>query len=284
MTLFTTLLVLIVERLFKLGEHWQLDHRIEAFFRRIKHFSMMRTVGMTLIAMGVTFLLLRALHGLLFNVPLLVAWILIGLLCIGAGKARLHYHAYLNAAARDDAHARDAMASELTLIHGVPPDCDEREFLRELQNALLWNNFRFYLAPLFWLIVGGPWGPVALVGYAFLRAWQSWLARYQTPHQRLQSGIDAILHVLDWIPVRLAGVVYALLGHGEKALPAWLASLADLHTSQYQVLTRLAQFSLAREPHTDKVETPKAAVSLAKKTSFVVVVVIAVLTIYGALV
>ena len=284
MTLFTTLLVLIVERLFKLGEHWQLDHRIEAFFRRIKHFSMMRTVGMTLIAMGVTFLLLRALHGLLFNVPLLVAWILIGLLCIGAGKARLHYHAYLNAAARDDAHARDAMASELTLIHGVPPDCDEREFLRELQNALLWNNFRFYLAPLFWLIVGGPWGPVTLVGYAFLRAWQSWLARYQTPHQRLQSGIDAILHVLDWIPVRLAGVVYALLGHGEKALPAWFASRADLHTSQYQGLTRLAQFSLAREPHTDKVETPKAAVSMAKKTSFVVVVIIALLTIYGALV
>lgn len=284
MTLFTTLLVLIVERLFKLGEHWQLDHRVEAFFRRIKHFSMMRTVGMTLIAMGVTFLLLRALHGLLFNVPLLVAWILIGLLCIGAGKARLHYHAYLNAAARDDAHAREAMASELTLIHGVPPDCDEREFLRELQNALLWNNFRFYLAPLFWLIVGGPWGPVTLVGYAFLRAWQSWLARYQAPHQRLQSGIDAILHVLDWIPVRLAGVVYALLGHGEKALPAWFASLADLHTSQYQVLTRLAQFSLAREPHTDKVETPKAAVSMAKKTSFVVVVVIALLTIYGTLI
>ena len=284
MTLFTTLLVLIVERLFKLGEHWQLDHRVEAFFRRVKHFSMMRTVGMALIARGVTFLLLRALQGLLFNVPLLVAWILIGLLCIGAGKTRLHYHAYLNAAARDDAHAREAMASELTLIHGIPPECDEREFLRELQNALLWNNFRFYLAPLFWLIVGGPWGPVTLVGYAFLRAWQSWLARYQTPHQRLQSGIDAILHVLDWIPVRLAGVVYALLGHGEKALPAWFASLADLHTSQYQVLTRLAQFSLAREPHTDKVATPKAAVSMAKKTSFVVVVVIAVLTIYGTLI
>ncbi|EPJ3204353.1 beta-lactamase regulator AmpE [Salmonella enterica subsp. enterica serovar Derby] len=284
MTLFTTLLVLIVERLFKLGEHWQLDHRIEAFFRRVKHFSMARTLGMTIIAMVVTFLLLRALHGVLFNVPLLVVWILIGLLCIGAGKVRLHYHAYLNAASRNDAHAREAMASELTLIHGVPPDCDEREFLRELQNALLWNNFRFYLAPLFWLIVGGPWGPVTLVGYAFLRAWQSWLARYQTPHQRLQSGIDAILHVLDWVPVRLAGVVYALLGHGEKALPAWFASLADMHTSQYQVLTRLAQFSLAREPHTDKVETPKSAVAMAKKTSFVVVVIIALLTIYGTLI
>ncbi|HGA3141244.1 TPA: 1,6-anhydro-N-acetylmuramyl-L-alanine amidase AmpD [Enterobacter hormaechei] len=116
------------------------------------------------------------------------------------------------------------------------------------------------------------------------RAWQTWLARYLTPHERLQSGIDAILHVLDWLPVRLVGVVYALIGHGEKALPAWFVSLADRHTSQYQVLTRLAQFSLAREPHTDKVATPKAAVSMAKKTSFVVVVIVALLTIYGTLV
>ena len=127
-------------------------------------------------------------------------------------------------------------------------------------------------------MVGGPWGPVLLMGYAFLRAWQTWLARYLTPHERLQSGIDAIL------PVRLVGVVYALIGHGEKALPAWFVSLADRHTSQYQVLTRLAQFSLAREPHTDKVATPKAAVSMAKKTSFVVVVIVALLTIYGTLV
>ena len=170
------------------------------------------------------------------------------------------------------------------MIHGVPPDCDEREFLRELQNALLWINFRYYLAPLFWFVVGGPWGPVLLMGYAFLRAWQTWLARYLTPHERLLSGIDAILHVLDWLPVRLVGVVYALIGHGEKALPAWFASLGDRHTSQYQVLTRLAQFSLAREPHTDKIETPKAAVSMAKKTSFVVVVIVALLTIYGTLV
>nr|WP_265189676.1 1,6-anhydro-N-acetylmuramyl-L-alanine amidase AmpD [Enterobacter roggenkampii] len=116
------------------------------------------------------------------------------------------------------------------------------------------------------------------------RAWQTWLARYLTPHERLLSGIDAILHVVDWLPVRLVGVVYALIGHGEKALPAWFASLADRHTSQYQVLTRLAQFSLAREPHTDKIETPKAAVSMAKKTSFVVVVIVALLTIYGTLV
>lgn len=284
MTLFTTLLVLIAERLFKLGEHWQLDHRLEVLFRRVKTYSFMVTLLMTAVAMAIVWLLLRGLQGVLFNVPVLVVWILLGVLCIGAGKVRMHYHAYLKAASRDDAHARDAMASELTLIHGVPPGCDEREYLRELQNALLWINYRFYLAPLFWFVVGGPMGPVTLMGYAFLRAWQSWLARYQTPRDRQQSGVDAILHVLDWLPVRLVGVVYALIGHGEKALPAWFASLGDRHSSQYQVLTQLAQFSLAREPHVDKVETPKAAVSMAKKASYVTVVIMALLTIYGTLV
>ena len=54
MTLFTMLLVLIAERLFKLGEHWQLDHRLEVLFRRIRHFSMFHTLGMTALAMLAT--------------------------------------------------------------------------------------------------------------------------------------------------------------------------------------------------------------------------------------
>ncbi len=60
--------------------------------------------------------------------PTLVVWILTGVLCIGAGKVRVHYHARLKAASRNDPHPCEAMASELTLIHGVPPDCNEREF------------------------------------------------------------------------------------------------------------------------------------------------------------
>ncbi|WP_168385764.1 beta-lactamase regulator AmpE [Erwinia amylovora] len=284
MTLISLLLVLGWERLFKLGEHWHFDHQLIPLFRARKHFSLARTLLMLLVFMGLVALCLLALKGLFFGVPKLLFWILVGLLCIGAGSVRLHYHAYLKAAAHNDTAAHNAMAEELTLIHGLPVDCDEREYLRELQNALLWINYRFYLAPLFWFVVGGPWGPVLLVGYAFLRAWQSWLARIPDPLARAQSGVDAILHLADWVPVRLAGVGYALLGHGERALPAWFASLGDRYTSQYQVLTTLAQFSLVRDPHLDKVETPRVAVALAKKVSLVLVVVVALLTIYGTLV
>lgn len=284
MTLFSLLLVLGWERLFKLGEHWQLDHHLVPLFRRRHRYSLTRTLLMLMLAMGVVALCLIALKGWFFGVPQLLFWIATGLLCIGAGSVRLHYHTYLKAASRNDTDAHNAMAEELTLIHGIPGDCDEREYLRALQNALLWINFRFYLAPLFWFVVGGPWGPVLLVGYAFLRAWQSWLARQSSPLARAQSGVDAVLHWLDWVPVRLVGVGYALLGHGERALPAWFASLGDRHTPQYQVLTCLAQYSLARDPHLDKVETPRVAVALAKKVSLVIVVVVALLTIYGTLV
>ena len=83
MTLFTTLLVMIAERLFKLGEHWQLDHRLEALFRRVKHYSFSMTILMTLLAMLVVYLIQRALDGLLFNVPLLLMWVLVGVLCMG---------------------------------------------------------------------------------------------------------------------------------------------------------------------------------------------------------
>lgn len=211
-------------------------------------------------------------------------WLLIGLLCIGAGKVRLHYHAYLTAASRNDSHARATMAGELTMIHGVPAGCDEREYLRELQNALLWINFRFYLAPLFWLIVGNTgtryadgvcvFACMAILAGAIPDAASSFTVRHRCSASCTGLGAGSscgcgICLDRSW---------------GESVTGFGFASLGDFHTSQYQVLTRLAQFSLAREPHVDKVETPKAAVSMAKKTSFVVVVVIALLTIYGALV
>lgn len=63
MTLFTTLLVLIAERLFKLGEHWQLDHRLEVLFRRVKHYSLLTTVLMTAAAAAVVYVIQRLLQG-----------------------------------------------------------------------------------------------------------------------------------------------------------------------------------------------------------------------------
>ncbi|XPE41862.1 regulatory signaling modulator protein AmpE [Shigella flexneri] len=57
-----------------------------------------------------------------------------------------------------------------------------------------------FIVPVILADCGGTRGTGDADGYEFLRAWQSWLARYQTPHHRLQSGIDAILHVRGLSP------------------------------------------------------------------------------------
>ena len=88
MTLFTLLLVLAWERLFKLGEHWQLDHRLEVVFQRLHRVSLAQTLAMTAAWMVIVWGVLWLSHGLFFGVVTLLLWIVIDLLCVGAGIKR----------------------------------------------------------------------------------------------------------------------------------------------------------------------------------------------------
>ncbi|MGJ0626268.1 beta-lactamase regulator AmpE [Xenorhabdus bovienii] len=283
MTLFILLLVLAWERVFKMGDHWQLERYLSPLFARMKLFSLWSSLGMTLLVALLTWKLIDVLSDVVFGVPGILLYIMISLLCIGAGSLRYDYREYLRTVRLDDLDQQNNHLARLTMIQGTLPDTTKDERLREIQNALIWINFRYYLAPIFWLVVMGQLGPAILMGYGFLRGYQGWLAQHGTAVQRAQTGVDSLLHCLDWVPARLAGIAYALLGHGEKALPAWVASLSDLRTSQYKVVSQLAQFALSKEPHLNPIETPVAAVRLAKKATLTIVIIVALLTIYGAL-
>ncbi|MDE1477205.1 beta-lactamase regulator AmpE [Xenorhabdus bovienii] len=283
MTLFILLLVLAWERVFKMGDHWQLERYLSPLFARMKLFSLWSSLGMTLLVALLTWKLIDVLSDVVFGVPGILLYIMISLLCIGAGSLRYDYREYLRAVRLDDLDQQNNHLVRLTMIQGTLPDTTKDERLREIQNALIWINFRYYLAPIFWLVMMGKLGPAILMGYGFLRGYQGWLAQHGTAVQRAQTGVDSLLHCLDWVPARLAGIAYALLGHGEKALPAWVASLSDLRTSQYKVVSQLAQFALSKEPHLNPIETPVAAVRLAKKATLTIVIIVALLTIYGAL-
>ncbi|MGL4859268.1 MAG: regulatory signaling modulator protein AmpE, partial [Enterobacteriaceae bacterium] len=200
------------------------------------------------------------------------------------GELRQFYRDYLLAAQRGDREQAQQMAERLIISCGHQPESGEST-LSALQKTLIWINYRFYLAPLFWLLLGilltPLYGPLFLAGYAFLRAYQAWLIRNGTVLQRTQSGIDMLLHLLDWIPTRLSGLVYGLFGRGERALPAWFASLGDLRTPAWQVLSHLTRFSLAKEPDDKLIDTPVAAVELARRATLLVVLLVAILTIVG---
>ncbi|OKP04188.1 beta-lactamase regulator AmpE [Xenorhabdus eapokensis] len=284
MTLFILLLILAWERVFKMRDHWQLERYLAPGFAKLKSHSLWGSLGLAFLVTLLTWTLVDISSSVAFGILAIILGIIISLLCIGAGRLRHDYRGYLQAVRQDDFGQQKKYLARLTMIQGTLPDTTKEERLREIQNSLIWINFRYYLAPIFWLVVLGKFGPAVLMGYGCLRAYQGWLAQYATAVQRAQSGVDGILHWLDWFPARLAGIAYALLGHGEKALPAWIASLTDFRSSQYKVVSQLAQFALNKEPHLNPIETPVAAVTLAKKVTFAIVIIVALLTIYGALV
>ena len=315
--LFTLLLTLAWERLFKRSDRWQLDHRLEWIFSHIHRFSLSYTLAMVLLWMVIVACLQYWLDGVLFDLFTLLFWLAVLTLCFGAGKIRRYYHEYLVAARQKDDAALMHRAKDLMLIsQGYLTDAlampaEENKSvdkvsvnqptltplvpashivdnvdLTRLQRALLWHNYRFYIAPLFYLVIGGNYGIVLLAGYAFARAWQTWLALHHDPQARQQSGIDCVLHYLDWIPARIAALLYAFLAHGEQALSRWFASLTNNQLGAYQLISELASITLAhKQPTVDDVDAlvnePQNAVSLARKVMIALVVLVSLLMIYA---
>lgn len=296
MTLLLILLILSSERIFKQSDRWQIDRYLFGVFPKLKWASLAQTLLLTALVVIVSTLLYtlvkdglhRVLPGetfwslFLFGLLILALCMSVGLLCIGAGRLRRVYREYISAVKQGDEVAATEMAKQFVLPQHLEAE-GEALYLQEIQNALLWINYRYYFAPLFWFIISAKTGVAFLLGYVFLRAYQSWLAQNENTIFQTQTGVDWLLRWLDWVPVRLIGLIYALIGHGEKALPAWLVSLSDIRSSPHQVLTRLAQFSLAREPHQDMLNAPQFAVKMAREVMMVVVFIVAILTIFGSL-
>ncbi|MBQ4796743.1 regulatory signaling modulator protein AmpE, partial [Pectobacterium versatile] len=74
MTLFSLLLVLGWERLFKRGDHWQLDHHLERVFRHLSAPSLVQTLLLAITGMAIMLAAQWLLSGWLFGLPLLLLW------------------------------------------------------------------------------------------------------------------------------------------------------------------------------------------------------------------
>lgn len=277
MTLFSLLVALAIERLCKYNDQ---QHLLLTYcFRKIGKPSFSKTLLLMISAGLILGLLFYLVKNMLFGLLTLLITLLMCWFCLGAGVIRKHYRTYLSKATQGNPHAIETMSDELALIHGLPDE--ENAQLTELQNTLLWINFRYYLSPILWFIFVGP---IALGIYALVRTYQTWLAKQHDPYSRMLSAVDRILFYLDWIPARIVGIAYVILGNSDKVFPVWLASLKDFSTPQYQIVTTLAQLSLCEENNNDPVLMPIAAVTLAKKVTILVIALLSFLTIYGAVI
>lgn len=300
MTLLSMLIALIIERLAVRGRAWQLVTYLQPYLRWSQkvtgsgqHQQQYLMLGCWLLPAVVISLLIYSVQFWLFQ---LVLNILVLLLCIGSWSYRQRYKQFLNACQRDDQQAAFLVMQQIRFAQGAP----EQSFGQQL----IWLNFRYYAAVLFWYAVLGAFGAIA---YACLRQCsepdtyeQANASTGDTADQTTEdasfsaAGVadtnaaswqrfaEDILHWADWLPVRLFGLGFALVGDFSRTSAVLMQHAGALQISAPQLL---AELSLAAEPVPEELlntqEAAVSAVALAKRNVLFFLALVAILTLSG---
>jgi adenosylcobinamide-phosphate synthase len=117
-------------------------------------------------------------------------------------------------AAGEIERARDQLA-----LLGGEPEADPAGWVRAAMARLFQLGLERLFGVLFWFVLLGPFGAVA---YALTRV----LAERWRGEADFHAAIAEVMPVLDWLPVRLMAISFAIVGNFEEAMLAWRAHAA----------------------------------------------------------
>lgn len=297
MTLIILLIVLVVERVALQSDRWQASYYISKYsdfifpkFSQHKPstWSALIIVATPAVVLGMLLFLLDS------NLLDFLLGLAIVAICIGNPNARLLYRQYLNALGRKDEEAQSIIQCKLTdSCEGLVEEKSEGDHEEQVEEAkklnngretlgetLIWINFRYYAAPIFYFVLFGIPG---LVFYSTLL----YIAEYSKTHDVLtaaqQKRIFRWLEWLFWIPSRFVSLGFMVVGHFSNGLETWLKYATDFSKSGREMLCKVA---LKSEQYGDELVRSNAQhmVKLTKRNMVLFLVVVALLTLYGQIV
>lgn len=261
MLVFSLFIALIIERLRVTPDAWQLDpiaRRWDSWldgeekltsWREHDLFGPLLLIAPALLLAVLLWLANGGLGSMLVSILVLT-------LVTGCRPERQALRDYFLAAQREDS---EAMAAAAKVLH-----YSDAEGM-SLGRQVIWLNFRYYFAVAFWFILFGAPGALA---YGLLRSQSE---RFAT-----------LLAWVDWLPIRIAGFGYLLVGHFSRAMPVWLKVLG--HAPQQSEL-QLSDIAVAAEDaninENDPTSELELLVNLARRTMILLLVVVAIATLLG---
>jgi len=303
MSLLSLLIALAAEKSLS-SSLWCFDHYYQqyvSFFTRNSTLSQLK--GSTLSYSIFILLPVAVVYGILAlvddGVLHLIISTLILIVSFGCLKIRDSYKQYLHAAFRGETTTAELHHKQLLQDKNLPP--------MGFGQALIWLNYRYYIAIMLFFVTFGAAGVVFYRLLTTVVEQQNGCSldtdetdttdndevntvkpdedseQYSVPN--LSAGCKNyhdILFYLDWLPVRLTSFGYMFVGHFSKALPMWLENLFDASKPAHEVLIGVAQKSediLVEED--DCTAEPCLLVRLAKRNVLLVLAVISVLTLVG---
>lgn len=271
MTLISLLFVLAMERLATQNKYWQAEFYVSHYQTLItqrgwlgESINAWWLAGLVGLPALLLFLLLHSLENNLVSFVISTAVLMV---CVGCPALRATYKSYLQAANRGDLEACSLYADQL--------GHDDSSSATFGQN-LVWLNYRHYAAIILYFVVFGAAGAVL---YVLARSLHSYLLEQQ---HSAASHADQLMHVLDWLPVRITALGFLLVGHFSRAFPIWLSHFPDPAMEAKTLLVDVSR--AAEEVETDEhdcTEEPCILVRLAKRNLMFMLVIISLLTLSG---
>lgn len=224
------------------------------------------------------------------------------IICFGCVGTRESFKQYLQSAFRGE--------ETTTALHHQQLLQDKNLPQMGFGQALIWLNYRYYIAiMLYFVLFGAP-------GVVFYRLITT-VIEQENNKKKLDECNDAteqaseaetvsqpldeehevnnppnvetgcqnhhdVVFWLDWLPVRITSFGYMFVGHFTKAMPTWLDSLLDFQKPAHRVLIEVAEKSediMVNE--NDCTAEPCLLVRLAKRNVLLVLAVISVFTLAG---
>ncbi len=225
----------------------------------------------------------------------LVLSTLILIVCFGCFTTRDSYKHYLHSAFRGEGSTTDFYHQQLLEDKNLPQ--------MGFGQALIWLNYRYYIAIMIFFVLFGATGVVFYrLLTSIIEQKKSCLDITKNTDEHCESqeeindteGVPSIssgcknyhdvLFWIDWIPVRITSFGYMLVGHFSKALPIWLENISNISRPTYQVLIDVAEKSEdIMIDNEDCTAEPCLLVRLAKRTVLLILAIISILILTGIL-
>lgn len=282
MALVSLLLALLIERILHLSPRFQLDELLQYYlYPRLPSFTGKGYIGtFTVLAMPtiVIYGLIDSGAGVFYGLLTMLAWLIVLLMSFGGTGHRQNYRKYLTALSEKDIPTKDKLAYSFDVDSDK---CCPSKLTQEVANQLVWINYRFYFAVIFYFVLLGP------IGTIFYVAARSFYQYINTNNQSdiTDFAITRMMYLMDWIPSRLTMLGFALVSDGNSALPQSLRAWLDFKTPASELLANVTNIATAK--HQDMLECYGHTcyqVQLAKRNIILYMTVISLLTINGTLI
>lgn len=149
------------------------------------------------------------------------------------------------------------------------------EWNRAVTKSIFCEFNKNVFAVLLWFVILGPLGALL---YRLTCLIVEDASRPDSPNAALKEGAKTLQDLLDWIPVRLLSLIFALVGNFMHSFGVWVKTLWTSTDYNQEILTASGLRALdlqATDPQLASIDENKAAIGLIDRALVVFIVVIA---------